>query len=57
MEKSKLKNITLQAAIPILILREKYRVKKEDMLHIILDNNFTGDYVTELNNCYEIVNG
>ena len=26
------------------------------MLNILLDNNFTADYVTELNNCKENIN-
>ena len=37
-------------------IREKYKIKNDHMLHIILDNNSTANYVTDLNNCKEIIN-
>ena len=39
------------------IYRDKYQVNNDDMLNILLDNNFTADYVTELNVCKENING
>ena len=38
-------------------IRDKYQVNNDDMVNILLDNNFTADYVSELNNCKENING